>query len=68
MTKACLLCGVSKQDDEAILCDPCMDYFNEVQMQTLQEQLNAIKRGLPKSPITMRKKRRGGSSRNNHAK
>lgn len=47
MTKACLLCGVAKEDDELILCDPCMDYFDEVQQYTLQRQLDEIKRGIP---------------------
>jgi uncharacterized membrane protein YvbJ len=46
MTKLCLLCGAVKADDELILCDLCMNYFDEIQAQTLQAQLNAIKRGM----------------------
>jgi hypothetical protein len=49
MTKLCLLCGAVKADDELILCDPCIDYFDEIQAQTLQAQLNAIKRGMPEN-------------------
>jgi predicted nucleic acid-binding Zn ribbon protein len=47
LTKQCLQCNEPKDDDELILCDECMEYFDMVQERVLQEQLDAIKEGIP---------------------
>jgi hypothetical protein len=43
----CLQCGVEKPLSELILCDDCMDNFDRVQQEVLQQQLDAIKKGIP---------------------
>ena len=48
MTKTCLQCGIEKEDDELILCDECMEYFDMVQQAVLQSQLEEINKGIPK--------------------
>lgn len=49
MTDKCLQCGGPKEEGELILCPDCADYFDAVQQDVLQEQLDAIKRGMKKN-------------------
>lgn len=47
MSDKCLMCGGPKEEGEMILCPDCMDYFDMIQQEVLQQQLDAIKRGIP---------------------
>lgn len=51
MTDICMQCGRPKEDNEFIQCPDCQEYFEIMQQEMLQKQLDEIKKGMPTDEI-----------------